>query len=64
MRFLAGLFIGLAVASAGAKDDIGELMKRMAGATMAAGTRPDHLAGPIQVDVNGYVICSTERPPQ
>jgi len=58
MRMLVGFILGLMVASAMAQTiDISRTP------TLAAGTNPDHQPAPIQVDKDGYVICSTEHKP-
>lgn len=71
MKMLIGFFLGLAMASAMAQGlmDLDQLHQTITSGPMAAafavkaGVGPDKNAQLIQVDKDGYVICSTERKP-
>jgi hypothetical protein len=64
MKIMIGFVFGLMVASAIAQTLNGITSPPFDPMlTLAAGTDPDHHAAPINVDKDGYVICSTERKP-
>jgi hypothetical protein len=67
--FLLGLSVGTALAALAASadsmlgHDIGYALTEPIGTPApAAGVDPDNRMAPIQVDPNGYVICSDKSP--